>query len=82
MVVKSKGRHLGLKLMKEEELANMLSQSLSVSIELAEQMINTFADILMETVSSGEKVKIDKLGLLNDVQEKKDKVEILKVEKS
>ena len=43
--------------MKEEELIYALSERTSVSKELAEQMINTVVDIIMETVSDGKKVR-------------------------
>lgn len=49
--------------MKEEELINALSERTSVSKELAEQMINSLVDIIIETVVDGKKVKIDKFGI-------------------
>jgi DNA-binding protein HU-beta len=48
--------------MKEEELVHTLSEKTSISKELAEQIMNSLVDIIMETVSVGKKVKIDKFG--------------------
>jgi DNA-binding protein HU-beta len=48
--------------MKEEELVNSICKRTSVSKELAEQFLDTLVDILVETVSDGKKVKIDRLG--------------------
>jgi DNA-binding protein HU-beta len=48
--------------MKEEELVHAISEKNSISKELAEQIMNSLVDIIMETVSVGKKVKIDKFG--------------------
>jgi DNA-binding protein HU-beta len=48
--------------MKEDKLINSLAARTSVSRELAEQMMNELIDIIIETVSEGENVKIDKFG--------------------
>jgi DNA-binding protein HU-beta len=48
--------------MKEEELIHTLSERTSISKELAGQLINSLVDIVVETVSVGKKVKIDKFG--------------------
>jgi hypothetical protein len=81
LLIRDRSGYLGSKFMKEEELIYALSERTSVPKELADQMINTLVDIIMETVSDGKKVKIDRFGILNAAQDLKDKVEIQKLER-
>jgi DNA-binding protein HU-beta len=63
LLIQDRRGYLGSKFMKEEELINALSERTSVPKELADRMINTLVDIIIETVSDGKKVKIDKFGI-------------------
>jgi DNA-binding protein HU-beta len=49
--------------MKEAELIHLISERTSFSEEVVGEMMQALVDVIIETVSVGKKVKIDRLGM-------------------